>query len=351
MLSLFTKISNLSNGTTTIASWGEHMIAWSYARSQLSGQLWWQGLTELGELGFLLVKDPQNSSNAGSVEETIEKATDLSGATDSVQRASELFAEITLTKILQAIAIVAIAYGSVWLINRLTNWLSEQVPLRFRLSIKQSIPFWKAFLFGLAAALLVNLFLNLSPNNVLAITGTAAVALGFAFKDYASSLIAGIIALFEGPYQVGDRVKIEGYYGEIVSYGLRGIRIQTPDDNIVTIPHNKIWTEAIANSNKGSLEAQVIADFYFAHNTDVATITDILYQVAYTSKYTQLTLPILVVMDEKPFATHLKLKCYPIDARDEFIYKTDLLKRAKQAFSHHQIHYPNMATHVAEAGE
>ncbi|WP_041698773.1 mechanosensitive ion channel family protein [Thalassoporum mexicanum] len=274
----------------------------------------------------------------------MDKAANSSNSADSGQQASEIFAEITFGKILQAIIIMATAYGTVWLINRLINWLSEKVPLRFRLSVKQSIPFWKAFLFGLAAALLINLFLNLSPNNVLAITGTAAVAIGFAFKDYASSLIAGIIALFEGPYQVGDRVKIDDYYGEIVSYGLRGIKIQTPDDNIVTIPHNKIWTEAIANSNKGSLEAQVIADFYFAHATDVEMIIDILYQVAYTSKYTQLTLPILVVMDEKPFATHFKLKCYPIDARDEFIYKTDLLKRAKQAFIRHDINYPIVLT-------
>ena len=90
---------------------------------------------------------------------------------------------------------------------------------------------------------LMNLFLNLSQDNLLAVTGTVAVALGFAFKDYASSVIAGIIGLFEAPYRVGDRVQIEEFYGEVVSYGLRGVRLRTPDDNIVTIPHNKIWTK------------------------------------------------------------------------------------------------------------
>jgi hypothetical protein len=49
-------------------------------------------------------------------------------------------------------------------------------------------------------------------------------------------------------------------------------------------------------------------------------------------------------MDEKPYATHFKLKCYPIDARDEFIFKTDLLKRAKRAFARHHIHYPIVLT-------
>ena len=35
-----------------------------------------------------------------------------------------------------------------------------------------------------------------------------------------------------------------------------GIRLQTPSDNTVTIPHSKIWTESVSNSNAGELEAQ-----------------------------------------------------------------------------------------------
>ncbi|MEM8780051.1 MAG: mechanosensitive ion channel family protein [Cyanobacteria bacterium P01_G01_bin.49] len=267
----------------------------------------------------------------------------------AVGEAKELIADITTVKIVQAIIVIAIAYGGIWVIDHLIGWLSEKVALRYRLAIKQSLPFWRALLLTLSGVLLGNLFLNLSPNNVLAATGTLAVALGFAFKDYASSVIAGIIALFESPYQVGDRVKIGEHYGEIISYGLRGIRLQTPDDNTVTIPHNKIWTEAIANSNKGEVEAQVVANFYFAHGVDVEIVMRTLYRVAYTSKYTQLTLPILVVIDEKPWGTHFKLKCYPIDARDEFIYKTDLIKQAKQALVKYDVSYPSLPIQSSDA--
>ncbi|WP_242032964.1 mechanosensitive ion channel domain-containing protein [Oscillatoria sp. FACHB-1406] len=51
-----------------------------------------------------------------------------------------------------------------------------------------------------------------------------------------------MLALFEAPYRVGDRVKIKDYYGEVVGYGLRGIRLQTPDDNLV------LKVSAIANA-------------------------------------------------------------------------------------------------------
>ena len=260
-----------------------------------------------------------------------------------LENASELLSDITTSKIIQGIIIIAVAYAGSLVIDKIIHWLAEEVPLRFRLTVKQSLPFWRAFLLSLAIVLLVRLFLKLSSSNLLAITGTAAVALGFAFKDYISSVIAGIIALFERPYQVGDLVKIGDHYGEIVDYGLRGIRIQTPDDNIVSIPHNKIWTEAVSNSNKGDVEAQVVVNFYFEHGVDVEKVTKILYKVAYTSKYTQLMLPILIIMDEKPWGTNFKLKCYPIDARDEFIYKTDLIKRAKQAFAKQEISYPMLS--------
>ncbi len=263
---------------------------------------------------------------------------------NNVDRASEIISEITTFKIIQGIVIVAIAYGGIWTTAKLIDWLSEKVPLRLRLPIKQSIPFLRAFILGFAGVFLINLFLNLSPNNVLALTGTVAVALGFAFKDYASSVIAGIIGLFEVPYQVGDRVKIGEHYGEIITYGLRGILLRTPNDDIVTIPHNKLWTDSIANTNKGNVEAQTVVDFYLAHEVNVDRVMQILYRVAYTSKYTQLKFPVVVVIEEKPWGTHFKLKCYPIDARDEFIYKTDLIKRAKQTFAKYSLTYPALPT-------
>lgn len=251
-----------------------------------------------------------------------------------------MFVKLTLGKIANGLLVVAVAYLLLVGIEKFNSWLSEKVARRFRLVIRQSLPFWRAAILMVTAITLMRMFLRLSANNLLALTGTISVALGFAFKDYASSLIAGFVALFEGPYRVGDRIQIGEHYGEIISYGLRGMRWQTPTDNVVTIPHNKLWTEPIANSNDGELEAQVITNFYLAHDVDMDIAIKILYQAAYTSKFTQLKLPILVTVKESSWATHFMLKSYPMDARDEFVYQTDLIKRCKQAFSKYEISYP-----------
>lgn len=265
------------------------------------------------------------------------------GQVDAMEDAAALLKTITLGRTVNAVLSVIVAYSLLSGGQTLANWLSEKVPRRSRLIIKQSIPFWKGTVLIALIAHVTGLFLNVSEQNLLAITGTVAVAVGFAFKDYITSVIAGVVALFEAPYRVGDRITIGDHYGEVVSYGLRGIRLHTFDDDLITIPHSKTWTEAIVNANSGSLEAQVVTDFYVDHEADLQAITDILYQAAYSSRFVQLKLPIVVVLAEMPWGSYLKLRAYPMDIRDEPAFRTDILRRAKEALAEQPVVYPRMS--------
>jgi small-conductance mechanosensitive channel len=265
---------------------------------------------------------------------------------DSLSQGSEavsnLLKEISVSNVVNAGLSAIAAYLLLLTVQSLANWLSEQVPKQFRLAIKQSIPFWKGIILIGLIIHVVGLFFNLSGQNLLALTGTLAVALGFAFKDYVTSIIAGIVALFEGPYRVGDRVTISGHYGEVVSYGLRGIRLHTFNDDLVSIPHSVTWAEPVVNANSGNLEAQVVTDFYVDHEADIPAIVAVLYQAAYSSRFIQLQLPVMVAMEEKPWGTHLRLRAYPMDIRDEPAFRTDILRRAKVALADQGLVYPRI---------
>lgn len=271
-------------------------------------------------------------------------------AEGTVEKTQDILTKITALKVTKALLILLLCYVILKVLDKLVAWFSERIAREWRLQVKHFLPFLRTMVLTIAIVTLMNLFLNLSPENIIAVTGAVAVALGFAFKDYVSSIIAGIVGIFEGAYRVGDfpsetlreRIKIGDNYGEVVSYGLRGIRLKTPTDNLITIPHNKIWTEPISNANTGELEAQVVTDFYFAHEVDTSLVTKILYRAAHTSRYTQLELAIAVVMEETPYGTHFKLKSYPLDARDEFTYKTDLINKAKTAFAKYNLTYPRL---------
>lgn len=56
-----------------------------------------------------------------------------------------------------------------------------------------------------------------------------------------------------------------------------------------------------------------------------------LLEVASASRYLQPESKLTVIVVEKPWATHYKLKAYAKDSRDQFEFVTDLTLRAKEA--------------------
>lgn len=288
-----------------------------------------------GQYSELLLLAQSAGEEAGNAARSAGEA-----AGETANRAGQILSKVTGPKILQGLIVIVVAYATIKIVDWLVATISERVARYKRLQIKQFQPFIRTLVMTITIITLMNLFLNLSRDNVLAVTGTVAVALGFAFKDYVSSVIAGIVGLFEAPYRVGDRIAIDDEYGEVVSYGLRGIRLRTPSDNIVTVPHSYIWTNSVSNANMGELEAQVVTEFYLAHEANPEQVENILYRIAYTSKYTHLKLPIKVVMSDHSWGSLFKLRSYPLDARDEFAYATDLTIRAKKEFAKCNLPYP-----------
>ena len=47
----------------------------------------------------------------------------------------------------------------------------------------------------------------------------------------------------------------------------------------------------------------------------------------------KLNLPITVAVFEKPWGTHYRVKAYPIDGRDEFLFISDVTVRGKTALA------------------
>ncbi len=152
------------------------------------------------------------------------------------------------------ISVILVAWVLIIIIRRPLPYIVSRLPARFRHHILPVIPVLRLAVVVLAIAMIVPLIMKPTPQNLFFLLGTFAVAIGFAFKDYVSSLIAGVIAVFEKPYRVGDRVRIDDIYGEVRLIGFRAVKIVTPDDTAVIIPHSKIWNSSIQNANDGQLE-------------------------------------------------------------------------------------------------
>lgn len=181
---------------------------------------------------------------------------------------------------------------------------------------------------------------------LLAVSGTLAVALGLSLKDLIASVVAGVILLFDRPFQVGDRVSFDSVYGEIQTIGLRAVRLVTLDDSVVTIPNSRFITDVVSSGNFGELDMMIEINFHLALDSDLSRARDILYETAVTSRYVFLKKPVTIVFTEVDFARRpamqIRVKCYVIDVRFEKALQTDILSRGNESLREANIERPKL---------
>ena len=115
--------------------------------------------------------------------------------------------EIPVLLILAGLTAAGVA---AWAISWLVPRLAEAVPARFRTRVLTLVPALRLLLGTAAIVWAVPKVIAQTPQNLVAVVGALGIALGFAFKDYVASLVAGVIAVAERPYRQGDWVRIDG---------------------------------------------------------------------------------------------------------------------------------------------
>jgi len=254
-------------------------------------------------------------------------------------------------------ASVPIVLGSMFLI-RLVEGMGERLSERFsnrRPTIQKVQTTARFFLYILTLALTVGLSIRLDPTALTVIGGAMAFAVGFALRDLVASFIAGITIMFDRPFQVGDRVSYGGEYGDIITIGLRSVRMNTLDHNIITIPNNKVFTDVTSSANYGALEMQVPIDFYIGMDQDARRASELIREACLTSPYVFLSQPIPVlakqVVLQDIVALHLKARPYVFDSKYEKAFETDVHLRVLDAFREHGIAPPAVLHRQVSAGE
>ena len=183
--------------------------------------------------------------------------------------------------------------------------------------------------------------IRLDPTALTVVGGALAFAVGFAMRDLVAAFIAGITIMFDRPFQVGDRVEYGGQYGDIIKIGLRSVRMNTLDHNIITIPNNKVLTDVTSSSNYGALEMQVAMDFYIGVDQDAQLAAELIREACLVSPFVFLEQPIPVlakqIIVQDYVAVHLKARPYVFDCKHEKPFETDVHFRVLEAFRKHGI--------------
>ena len=248
--------------------------------------------------------------------------------TESIQNEKpDIQWKISFAKIFWSLVIFLIAFVSIKYLTKILETLGEQWT-NVRLLIKRMIPIirisgWTFVLYIIIAGVFAP-----PIETLIAVTASAGIAVGFASQDILKNIFGGIMILFDRPFQVGDKIAIGNYYGEVVQIGLRSVRIVTADDSLISIPNSDLVNQAVSNSNSGEFNCQVVAEFYLPAHINLERLKKIAYLAAACSKYIYLNKPIAVILkneiQEGRSLLKMRLKAYVLDLRYEFAFASEM---------------------------
>lgn len=116
--------------------------------------------------------------------------------------------------------------------------------------------------------------------------------------------------------------------------GLRAVRLNTLDDNLVTIPNSKFLTDFVASGNAGALDMMVVVNFHLAIDADMREARELIREVVATSRFAYLKKPVSIVfsekMNEEKLWIDMQVKTYVFDVRYEKAFQTDVILRGNE---------------------
>jgi small-conductance mechanosensitive channel len=127
--------------------------------------------------------------------------------------------------------------------------------------------------------LLLHIF-EIDITALLAAAGIAGIAVALAAQDIIGNFFAGIVIATDKPFRLGDRVRIDAFFGDVVGLGARSTRIRTMDSQIVTIPNSKVTSNVVINYSMPDTSLKVRIPFSVAYGTDMDKVTEILLAIA-----------------------------------------------------------------------
>lgn len=234
---------------------------------------------------------------------------------------------VSFPKIFWTIIFFLIGYYFIKLITLILNAWAEKSAAR-RITLKGVVPVVRIFGWSIIIYIIIAGIFNPPIENIIAITASVGIAVGFASQDILKNVFGGIMILFDRPFQVGDKIEVGQHYGEVVKIGLRSTRIISPDDSLVSLPNSEIMNQSVSNANSGEPNCQVVAEIYLPITINTAEVRQIALRAAQVSRYVYLNKPIVVnfvnEVKQRKSMYKMRLKAYVLDIRYEFVFKSDM---------------------------
>lgn len=94
---------------------------------------------------------------------------------------------------------------------------------------------------------------NFNVTGFVAALGILAFTIGFALQDISKNFVAGILLLWQQPFNIDDVISVAGYTGKVTDVSIRATELRTFDGLQVLVPNAEVYTSPITNFTKAAV--------------------------------------------------------------------------------------------------
>ncbi len=181
---------------------------------------------------------------------------------------------------------------------------------------------------------------------ILASLAVFSLIIGLAVQQTLGNIVNSFMLAIDQPFEVGDRIEVEGIQGNVVSVGILSTKILTFTEQLVIIPNNRLIDSTITNFARGggdgvATRVSLHMDIGVDYDENSAHVKQVITEVARKCKFVNADPPPRVLLRELgDFAKIYRLYTWIEDYDDEFFAKDWLLREIDIRFGIEGISIP-----------
>lgn len=192
--------------------------------------------------------------------------------------------------------------------------------------------------------------LKVQTASLLAVLGTAGLAIGLALQGALSNVAAGVMLLAFRPFRVGDAIDFGNSVVTVDEIGLFVSRMHTPDNVAMVVPNSKIWGNVILNfAQNDTRRLDMVFSISYGDNIEAA-LRIIQEAIAAEPRFLKDPAPLVAVGELGESSVNLWVRPW-VNRTDFMPAKLDFIRKVKEQFDARgiTIPFPQREVHVVTA--
>ena len=173
---------------------------------------------------------------------------------------------------------------------------------------------------------------------ILASLAVFSLIIGLAVQQTLGNIVNSFLLAIDRPFEVGDRIEVEGTWGSVVSVGILSTKVLDRDERLVVIPNNTLVESKVINHARGGGDGvarriSIVLDIGVDYREDIDHVKYTLLQLAKECPYViNKPEPRILLHELADFAKIFRVYTWVEDYSDEYVARDWLLRYIDERF-------------------